>query len=61
MTYKEYKNAEEYKSADRVDIYDETGEEFPVKYPENVLERMEVVETHDCEGWLSVTLKDLEK
>ena len=58
MTYKEFKNSEEYRFADILEVYSEkTGCEFDFNFPEEELDKMEVVETSCDGGWVSVTLK----
>jgi hypothetical protein len=58
MTYKEFKQTDEFKSADVLEVFDLASQmEFAADFPESVLEKMEV----DCwelrGGWLTVVLK----
>lgn len=58
MTFKEFKNTEEYLLAIVLEVYsDETGLEFDDDFPEKELEKMEVVSFSAQSGWLSVALQ----
>lgn len=58
MTFKEYKNTEDYKKAIMLDVYSiETGYEFDENFPEEKLDEMEVVKIEWFGEWLHVTLK----
>lgn len=59
MKFKEYKNTDEYKMADVLEVYSEkTGLEYDVDdYSDEELDELEVVHTSGCGTWLSVTLK----
>lgn len=58
MTFKEFKNTEEYRMCDVLEVYSgETGLEFDDDFPEEELDKMEVVSFSICSGWLSVTLR----
>lgn len=59
MKFKEYKNTDEYKMADVLELYSEkTGLEYDCNdYSDEELDELEVVRTSGCGAWLSVTLK----
>ena len=59
MKLKEYKNTDEYKMADVLELYsEETGLEYDNDdYSDEELDELEVVHTSGCGTWLSVTLK----
>lgn len=58
MTFKEFKNTEEYRFADVLEVYSsETGLEFNDDFPEEELDKMEIENFSVQSGWLSVTLK----
>lgn len=58
MTFKEFKNTEIYRFADVLEVYSsETGIEFDDDFPEEELEKMEVVGFSTQSGWLTVVLK----
>lgn len=59
MKFKEYKNTDEYKMADVLELYSEkTGLEYDCNdYSDEELDELEVVRTSGCGTWLSVTLK----
>ena len=61
MTFGEFKNTEEYIEADVVSFVDTIGEELdiePICDSENmeILDNIEVVETHKDGGYLEITL-----
>ena len=59
MTYKEFKNTEIYLMADVLEVYlANSAYEFDFNFPEEELEKMEVVKfVSDGSGYVSVTLK----
>lgn len=59
MTYKEFKNTETYLTADTLEVYPENSIfEFDFNFPEEELEKMEVVEfVSDGCGYVSITLR----
>ncbi len=59
MKYKDFKNTEEYRFADVLEVYSEkTGFEFDFDFPEEKLDEMEVVNLiADVSGYVSVTLR----
>lgn len=58
MKYKDFKNTEEYRFADVLEVYSKkTGFEFDFDFPEEELDEMEVVNfLVDNSGYVSVTL-----
>ena len=58
MTYKEFKNSEEYRFADVLEVYSEkTGLEFDFNFPKEELDKIEVFKTACGNNLVSVTLK----
>lgn len=56
ITFKEFKNTAEYKSANVVEVFDQNGIEFDDDYPEEELERMCVFACEIRGGYVSLTL-----
>jgi hypothetical protein len=57
MTFGEFRNTEEYIFADVIEFVDTNGEEMDIDNPDDeVLQNIEVVETHSDGGYLEITL-----
>lgn len=57
MTFEEFRNTEEYIFADVIDFVDINGKKIDIdNLDDEVLQNIEVVETHSDGGYLEITL-----